>query len=73
MARFKMCAQCQAEYDDPLNRRFHAQRMLLELRAAGLAFECRRGWIEVADPVAECVDRLMAGDIMAIKGLADFI
>ncbi len=24
MAPFQMCAQCQAEYDDPLNRRFHA-------------------------------------------------
>jgi len=50
-----------------------AAECLLELRAAGLAFECRRVGIEVADPVAECVDRLMAGDIMAIKGLADFI
>ena len=25
MARFTMCAACQAEYDDPGNRRFHAQ------------------------------------------------
>ena len=25
MAEFTMCAVCQAEYDDPLNRRFHAQ------------------------------------------------
>jgi len=25
MARFTMCAACQAEYDDPSNRRFHAQ------------------------------------------------
>ena len=25
MARFTMCPECQAEYDDPLNRRFHAQ------------------------------------------------
>jgi hydrogenase maturation protein HypF len=25
MAAFKMCAACQAEYDDPANRRFHAQ------------------------------------------------
>jgi hydrogenase maturation protein HypF len=73
MARFKMCAQCQAEYDDPLNRRFHAQpnacwncgpRVWL-LSADGVG-------IEVADPVAECVDRLMAGDIMAIKGVGGF-
>ena len=25
MHHFKMCLQCQQEYDDPLNRRFHAQ------------------------------------------------
>ena len=25
MARFRMCAACQAEYDDPADRRFHAQ------------------------------------------------
>ncbi len=25
MAPFRMCPECQAEYDDPLNRRFHAQ------------------------------------------------
>jgi hydrogenase maturation protein HypF len=25
MAKFKMCPACQAEYDDPTNRRFHAQ------------------------------------------------
>jgi hydrogenase maturation protein HypF len=25
MAKFPMCPACQAEYDDPLNRRFHAQ------------------------------------------------
>ena len=25
MRHFKMCAACQAEYDDPTNRRFHAQ------------------------------------------------
>ena len=25
MAEFPMCPACQAEYDDPLNRRFHAQ------------------------------------------------
>jgi hydrogenase maturation protein HypF len=25
MAHFKMCPACQAEYDDPANRRFHAQ------------------------------------------------
>ncbi len=73
MARFKMCALCQAEYDDPANRRFHAQpnacwacgpRVWL-VRADGTA-------IDVEDPVATCVERLGAGEIMAIKGIGGF-
>jgi len=73
MARFTMCAACQAEYDDPANRRFHAQpnacwecgpRVSL-LGADGLS-------IKVEDPVASCVDRLAAGEVMAIKGIGGF-
>jgi hydrogenase maturation protein HypF len=73
MARFKMCAACQAEYDDPLNRRFHAQ--------PNACWECGpRVWLVAADggaiaaddPVAATIDRLAAGDIMAIKGVGGF-
>ena len=73
MAKFKMCPACQAEYDDPLNRRFHAQpnacwdcgpRVWLE-KADGAS-------IDVDDPVTACIDRLAAGEIMAIKGIGGF-
>lgn len=73
MARFKMCAACQAEYDDPANRRFHAQ--------PNACWECGpRVWlanaegveIPSADPVAACIERLLAGEIMAIKGIGGF-
>jgi hydrogenase maturation protein HypF len=73
MARFTMCCACKAEYDDPGNRRFHAQpnacwecgpRVSL-LRADGEP-------IEIEDPVAACVDRLAAGEILAIKGIGGF-
>ena len=73
MAKFKMCPACQAEYDDPLNRRFHAQ--------PNACWDCGpRVWIENAhgasteanDPVTACVDRLVAGEIMAIKGIGGF-
>jgi hydrogenase maturation protein HypF len=73
MARFTMCAACQAEYDDPANRRFHAQpnacwdcgpRVSL-VGADGAA-------IEAEDPVAVCIDKLAAGEIMAIKGIGGF-
>jgi len=73
MAEFRMCAACQAEYDDPLNRRFHAQPNACwdcgpVVSMVGLDGEA----IDVDDPVASCVDRLVAGEIMAIKGVGGF-
>jgi hydrogenase maturation protein HypF len=73
MARFKMCAACQAEYDDPLNRRFHAQ--------PNACWDCGPSvWLVGADgsaisadnPVAATIDRLAAGEIVAIKGVGGF-
>jgi hydrogenase maturation protein HypF len=73
MARFKMCAACQAEYDDPLNRRFHAQ--------PNACWECGpRVWLSGADgaaiaaddAVAATIGRLLAGEIVAIKGIGGF-
>jgi hydrogenase maturation protein HypF len=73
MAVFPMCPVCQAEYDDPLNRRFHAQ--------PNACWECGpHVWladtegkpIEAEDPITTCIDRLMAGHIMAVKGIGGF-
>ena len=73
MAAFPMCAACQAEYDDPLNRRFHAQ--------PNACWDCGpRLWliggdgaeIVAADPATACIERLLAGQVMAIKGIGGF-
>ena len=73
MAVFPMCTACEAEYHDPLNRRFHAQpnacrqcgpRVWL-CGADGIA-------IDTANPAADCIDRLLQGRIMAIKGIGGF-
>jgi hydrogenase maturation protein HypF len=73
MARFKMCPQCQAEYDDPLNRRFHAQPNACWVCGPRVWLVSVEGAaIDLADPVAACVDRLVAGEIMAIKGVGGF-
>lgn len=73
MARFSMCAACQAEYDDPGNRRFHAQpnacpvcgpRVWL-VRPDGREIAC-------ADPVQQTIDLLLAGQIVAVKGIGGF-
>jgi len=87
MAVFPMCPECQAEYDDPLNRRFHAQpnacwrcgpRVWLESgapvdRSSSTAWESPVGTpIECSDPVHETIERLLQGDILAIKGIGGF-
>jgi hydrogenase maturation protein HypF len=73
MAKFPMCPACQCEYDDPSNRRFHAQ--------PNACWVCGpRVWMvgadgeEIAadDAVAACIDRLVTGEIMAIKGIGGF-
>ncbi|MGB7547160.1 MAG: carbamoyltransferase HypF [Terracidiphilus sp.] len=73
MARFPMCAACRAEYDDPLNRRFHAQ--------PNACWKCGpRAWLEnpdgstiaADDPVLATIDRLLGGEVVAIKGIGGF-
>ena len=73
MAVFPMCPACQAEYEAPLNRRFHAQPNAcwecgprVELwDKSGKRMECR-------DPIAEAVSALHAGLVVAVKGLGGF-
>lgn len=73
MARFQMCAQCQAEYDDPLDRRFHAQPNACWVCGPRAFLVSASGApVPVDDPVALCVNRLAAGEIIAIKGIGGF-
>jgi hydrogenase maturation protein HypF len=61
MAPFRMCPECQAEYDDPGNRRFHAQPNACPVCGPALS-----------DGIEEARRRLAAGEIVAIKGLGGF-
>ena len=73
MAGFPMCPACAAEYHDPADRRFHAQTI-----ACG---DCgpRLSWwptsvapAETADPVGAAVAALLAGKVVAIKGIGGY-
>ena len=74
MAKFPMCPECQREYDDPLNRRFHAQ--------PNACWVCGpRVWLVQTDgpesvsgeeAVEQTLQLLMAGKIVAIKGIGGF-
>jgi hydrogenase maturation protein HypF len=72
MAAFGMCAQCQAEYDDPFSRRFHAQPNACWNCGPQLAFLDAEGNAVGGDPLAQTIDFLKAGWIIAIKGLGGF-
>ena len=73
MSVFPMCTACQAEYDDPLSRRFHAQpnacpvcgpQMRL-LNATGEKIVCDNGIVTAAQQLAD-------GAILAVKGVGGY-
>ncbi len=73
MAAFRMCPACQAEYDDPANRRFHAQPNACPVcgpQVTLLDGDGRR--LAVDDPIRATIDRLKAGEIVAIRGIGGF-
>jgi hydrogenase maturation protein HypF len=73
MAVFRMCPACQAEYDDPHNRRFHAQPNACWTCGPHVELWDLEGKrVETADPIAETVARLQGGQVVAIKGLGGF-
>jgi len=62
LADFILCDACRAEFDDPNDRRFHAQ-----------ATSCATcGPQLVGSTVADTVARLVAGDIVAVKGVGGY-
>lgn len=71
MAGFTMCPDCQAEYADPADRRFHAQPIACPACGPRLWFEAA-GREVPTDPIATAAALLRAGSILAVKGLGGF-
>src|SRR6202041_3414713 len=63
-----MCAACQAEYDDPGNRRFHAQPNACPVCGPSVALVGRAS----GDPVQEAAAALRGGAILAVKGIGGY-
>ncbi len=73
MLPFKMCRDCQAEYDNPLDRRFHAQPNACPVCGPQLLLTNNNGTaIESNDVLKETAVLLTQGKIIAIKGLGGF-
>jgi hydrogenase maturation protein HypF len=73
MAAFRMCPACQAEYDDPRDRRFHAQPNACWHCGPQVELWDRQGRNMFSkDPIAEAAAGLVAGQVVAVKGLGGF-
>lgn len=73
MAAFELCPVCSREYENPADRRFHAQPTACPSCGPRLALHETAGpLIEVADPIAETLNRIGQGQVVAIKGVGGF-
>lgn len=71
MTAFPMCPDCRAEYENPADRRFHAQPIACPTCGPRLWLETADGAVP-GDAIALAAARLKAGQILAIKGLGGF-
>ena len=74
MSYFKMCPDCQQEYEDPLDRRFHAQPNACPACGPRLELTENKGKpVVCSDIVSKTAELLREGRIVAIKGLGGFL
>ena len=72
MASFGMCPVCQKEYENPANRRFHAQPNACSICGPSLRLTDREENGISGDPIETTLDLLKKGFVVAIKGLGGF-
>jgi hydrogenase maturation protein HypF len=73
MRDFKMCERCSIEYNDILNRRFHAQPIACNECGPGYLYKDHEKTITGTDKILqEVVAVLQSGKIVAIKGLGGY-
>ncbi len=76
MQPFRLCPECQAEYDDPLDRRYYSQTN--SCPACGIAlqwFEPEQGlqYHSADECLARAANYILAGKIVAVKGVGGFL
>ena len=72
MADFELCPRCRAEYEDPHNRRFHAQPLACPVCGPHLSFEAPHERAEGDAALDACVEALRRGEIVAVKGIGGY-
>ena len=73
MVDFDLCPLCARQYADPGDRRFHAQPVACPICGPSVRLVDPQGRpLHVADAIRAAGDMLMAGKIVAVKGLGGF-
>jgi len=73
MKNFTMCPDCAEEYNNPHDRRFHAQPIACSICGPKLWLTDNEGRvIESDNPIAEACQKIKEGFIVALKGLGGF-
>jgi hydrogenase maturation protein HypF len=72
MAEFPLCPDCRAEYEDPRNRRFHAQPLACPVCGPQLSFVAAHESIEGDAALDACVAALRRGETVAVKGIGGY-
>lgn len=72
MASFDQCELCLKEYKDPTDRRFHAQPNACPECGPRVWLETDRDVDNGGDAIQQAARCLLAGDILAIKGIGGF-
>jgi hydrogenase maturation protein HypF len=76
MAAFGLCLACAREYHNPSDRRFHAEAIACPACGPKLRLVALEGWrLEApaaADPLAAAACLVLAGGIVAVKGLGGY-
>jgi len=74
MAGFPMCPDCRNEYEDPADRRFHAQPIACPACGPALLLVDSKGRERAAgdEALKEAAEAVLAGKVLALKGLGGF-
>ena len=73
MAAFEMCPACRREYEDPGDRRFHAEPNACPACGPALVWcDASGAALDAEDPIAAAAAALREGCIVAVKGLGGY-
>ncbi|MEM0232663.1 MAG: carbamoyltransferase HypF [Candidatus Nezhaarchaeales archaeon] len=73
MAQFPLCELCRRDYEDPANRRYHAEGICCRLCGPKNELLDRNGLrISCEDPIKETAKLIKEGFIVAVKGIGGF-